>query len=65
VRFLVGSKATLCNPGDNWCISRDKAHGTEALQDSVLIEVFSIGGGGLFAGGRVFYYSASNVLSIR
>jgi len=34
-------KKILCNPGDNWCISGDKEHGAEALQDSVLIEVVS------------------------
>ncbi len=41
VIFSVGSEEIICNPGDSWCISGDKEHGAEALQDSVLIEVFS------------------------
>ncbi len=41
VRFSVGSEEILCNPGDSWCISGDEEHGAEALQDSVLVEVFS------------------------
>ncbi len=50
VRFSVGSKEILCNPGDSWCISGDKEHGAEALQDSVLVEV-------------VFYWIPNNLLS--
>ncbi len=41
VRFCVGSEEILCNPGDSWCIAGNKEHGAEALQDSVLVEVFS------------------------
>ncbi len=41
VRFTVGSEEIICNPGDSWCITGDKEHGAEALQDSVLVEVFS------------------------
>lgn len=37
VKFSVGSEGILCNPGDSWCIVGDKEHGTEALQDSVLV----------------------------
>ncbi len=41
VTFTVDSEQTICNPGDSWCIAGDKEHGAEALQDSVLVEVFS------------------------
>jgi len=41
VKFSVGSKEIVCNPGDSWCIPGDEEHGAEALQDSVLVEVFS------------------------
>ena len=41
VRFLVGPKEIVCNPGDSWCFIGDEEHGAEALQDSVLVEVFS------------------------
>ncbi len=41
VKFIAGSEETICNPGDSWCIAGDKEHGAEALQDSVLVEVFS------------------------
>ncbi len=41
VRFSVGSEEIICNPGDSWCVAGDKEHGAEALQDSVLVEVFS------------------------
>ncbi len=33
LRFSVGTEEILCNPGDSWCISGDKEHGAEALQD--------------------------------
>ena len=41
VKFLVGSEEIICNPGDSWCISGDEEHGGEALQDSVLVDIFS------------------------
>jgi quercetin dioxygenase-like cupin family protein len=41
VRFAVSSEEIICNPGDSWCFSGDEEHGAEALQDSVLVEVFS------------------------
>ncbi|MBW1749401.1 MAG: cupin domain-containing protein, partial [Deltaproteobacteria bacterium] len=36
-----GSEEIVCNPGDSWCIHGDIEHGAEALEDSVLVEVFS------------------------
>ena len=41
VKFSVDSKEIVCNPGDSWCIQGDEEHSAEALQDSVLVEVFS------------------------
>lgn len=41
VKFSVGSEEIICNPGDSWCISGDKEHRAESLEDSLLIEVFS------------------------
>jgi len=41
VKFSAGSEETICNPGDSWCIRGYEEHGAEALQDSVLVEIFS------------------------
>jgi len=41
VKFSVGSETFECSPGDSWCILGDQEHGAEALEDSVLVEVFS------------------------
>lgn len=41
VKFNTGSKEIVCHPGDSWCIPGNREHGAEALEDSVLVEVFS------------------------
>ena len=41
VRFSAGGGEKTCNPGDSWCIPGNEEHGAEAMQDSVLVEVFS------------------------
>lgn len=41
VKFNAGSEVIVCRPGDSWCIQSDLEHGAEALEDSVLVEVFS------------------------
>ena len=41
VKFTVDSEQTICDSGDSWCIAGNKEHSAEALQDSVLVEVFS------------------------
>jgi quercetin dioxygenase-like cupin family protein len=41
VRFSADGGEKICNPGDSWCIPGNEEHGAEAMQDSVLVEVFS------------------------
>ena len=41
LRFNVGGEVTDAEPGDSWCIAGDVEHSAEALEDSVVIEVFS------------------------
>ncbi|RJX29878.1 MAG: cupin domain-containing protein [Desulfarculus sp.] len=39
--FTIGGQRHLAEPGDSWCIKADVPHSAEALEDSVVIEVFS------------------------
>ncbi|MDJ0820116.1 MAG: cupin domain-containing protein [Desulfobacterales bacterium] len=41
LRFNVAGNITEAEPGDSWCISGDVEHSAEALEDSVVIEIFS------------------------
>ena len=41
IRLAVGDQVTIAAPGDSWNIPGGVAHGAEALEDSVVIEVFS------------------------
>ncbi len=41
LRFNVAGEITEAEPGDSWCISGDVEHSAEALEDSVVIEIFS------------------------
>ena len=41
LKFLVGDESYTAEPGDSWCIPHDVEHGAEALEDSLVIEVFS------------------------
>ncbi len=41
LQFTVGDESILAEPGDSWCLAGDLPHGAEALEDSVVIEVFS------------------------
>ena len=41
LRFNVAGDITEAEPGDSWCISGDVEHSAEALEDSVVIEMFS------------------------
>ena len=41
LKFTVGDESILAEPGDSWCLAGDLPHGAEALEDSVVIEVFS------------------------
>lgn len=40
-RLFIGDQVYTCNPGDSWCIPENEEHGTFAIKDSVIIEVFS------------------------
>ena len=41
IKFLMNSKEVDCQPGDSWCLPGNQEHGAEALEDSVIVEVFS------------------------
>lgn len=41
LRFNVAGEIAVAEPGDSWCIPGDVEHSAEALEDSVVIEIFS------------------------
>jgi len=41
LRFFGGSEDTVVTPGDCWNFASGLPHGAEALEDSVVVEVFS------------------------
>jgi len=41
LRFFGGGEDTVVRPGDCWSFASGVPHGAEALEDSVIIEVFS------------------------
>ena len=41
VRFDVAGEVTDVEPGDSWCIAGDVEHSADAIEDSVVIEIFS------------------------
>jgi quercetin dioxygenase-like cupin family protein len=41
LRFSIGEESQIANPGDSWNLPSEIVHGAEALEDSVVIEVFS------------------------
>ncbi len=41
LRFNVDGEVTDTEPGDSWCLAGGVEHSAEALEDSVVIEVFS------------------------
>lgn len=41
LRFKVSGKITDVEPGDSWCLTGGVEHSAEALEDSVVVEVFS------------------------
>jgi len=40
-RLFIDDQVYNCSPGDSWCIPGNAKHGTYAIKDSVLIEIFS------------------------
>jgi len=41
LRFFSGSSERVVLPGDSWIFPGDTPHGAEALEDTVIVEVFS------------------------
>ena len=41
LRFFSGDEDTIVTPGDSWTFAGGKPHGAEALEDTVVIELFS------------------------
>lgn len=41
LNFQIGDKMMRAEAGDSWCIPGNVEHGAEALEDSVVIEVFA------------------------
>ena len=41
LRFEIDTKVLLAEPGAGWCLAANLPHGVTALEDSVVIEVFS------------------------
>jgi quercetin dioxygenase-like cupin family protein len=41
VVFAMGEQQITVEPGDSWCIPGDAVHSAEALEDSIVVEVFS------------------------
>jgi quercetin dioxygenase-like cupin family protein len=41
LRFTIGSEVMVARPGDSWNIASNVTHAAEALEESVVIEVFS------------------------
>jgi quercetin dioxygenase-like cupin family protein len=41
LRFFGDAGETVVTPGDCWCFPSGARHGAEALEDSVVVEVFS------------------------
>ncbi|MBN1579958.1 MAG: cupin domain-containing protein [Anaerolineae bacterium] len=41
VAFTMGQERTVVEPGECWCIPGNAEHSAEALEDSVIVEVFS------------------------
>ncbi len=41
MKFTVAEKTHIVEPGDSWCIEGNIQHGAEALEDAIVIEVFT------------------------
>jgi quercetin dioxygenase-like cupin family protein len=41
IKFILGDEAFDAGPGDSWCVPGDIVHKGEALEESVIVEVFS------------------------
>ncbi len=41
LRFRIGDKWQLAEPGDSWCIPENVGHQVEVLEDAVVLELFA------------------------
>jgi quercetin dioxygenase-like cupin family protein len=41
IRLHIEQKSREIKPGDSWCILEDELHKAEALEDSVVLEIFT------------------------
>jgi quercetin dioxygenase-like cupin family protein len=41
LEFMVGGESFTAEPGDSWCIPENVEHGADALENSLLVEIFS------------------------
>ena len=41
LKFFSGEQEEVALPGDSWTFAGDSMHGAEALEDSLVIEIFS------------------------
>ena len=41
LRFIVAGETTDVETGDSWCLPGNVEHSAEALEDSVVVEIFS------------------------
>jgi quercetin dioxygenase-like cupin family protein len=41
VRFKIDDEIVVFEPGDAWCIAGDVPHAADALEDSVVLEIFT------------------------
>jgi quercetin dioxygenase-like cupin family protein len=41
LQFQVGGEVFTAETGDSWCIAENVEHGAEAIEDALLVEVFS------------------------
>lgn len=41
LQFIVGGESFTAEPGDSWCIPENVEHQAEAVEDSLVIEIFS------------------------
>ena len=58
----IDGKAHEAKPGDSWTIPKDVIHRAQTLEDSVAIEVFFSGAGGLSESVKAFFVQGLHIL---
>lgn len=41
IRLEIGDETFDVEPGDGWCVKGGESHGAEAVEDSLVVEIFS------------------------